>query len=169
MIRVLVSACLLGAEVRYHGGSARCPSAVLERWTADGRVVPVCPEVAGGLGIPRPPAEIEPGASALAVLSGRARVLTCRGDDVTGAFVGGAGEALRLARAEGVRLAVLKDGSPSCGTSFTYDGCFQGVRIAGKGVTAAALIEAGIRVFGEQQIDEADRLLAELEAEARRS
>ena len=57
MIKVLVSSCLLGEHVRYHGGDAACPSPILDRWSAEGRVVPACPETAGGLPVPRPPAE----------------------------------------------------------------------------------------------------------------
>jgi uncharacterized protein YbbK (DUF523 family) len=167
MIRVLVSACLLGARVRYHGGDARRESPILDRWLAEGRVVPVCPEVAGGLATPRPPAEIAVGGSALAVLGGSARVVAQSGADVSDAFTAGAHEAVRLARAHGAGIAILKDGSPSCATSFTYDGSFAGARIAGMGVTAAALVEAGVRVFGEHQLDEADRALAALEAEGR--
>lgn len=164
MIRVLVSACLLGVRVRHHGGAATCESAVLDRWLADGRVVPLCPEVAGGLPTPRAPAEIEPGARALSVLRGEARVRTSAGDDVTEAFAAGARAAALMAGREGVGIAVLKDGSPSCGSSFTYDGRFSGARVAGVGVTAAALIEAGVQVFSEQQLEEADRALAALEA-----
>src|SRR5688572_6402988 len=58
MVKVLVSACLLGERVRYNGADARCPSDVLERWAREGRLVPFCPEVAGGLPVPRPAAEI---------------------------------------------------------------------------------------------------------------
>lgn len=155
---VLVSSCLLGAEVRYHGGSARVDSAILRRWEDEGRIVAVCPEVAGGLGTPRPPAEIVNGDGTL-VLRGRARVVTRHAVDVTQAFQAGAAHAVRLAADLGIRVAVLKTGSPSCATGSVYDGTFSGTRIPGMGVTAAALQESGVRVFNELQLAEADALL----------
>jgi uncharacterized protein YbbK (DUF523 family) len=163
VIGVLVSACLLGVPVRYHGGAARCESAVLERWQAEGRVVPLCPEVAGGLPTPRAPAEIEPGAAALSVLRGQARVRTSAGVDVTEAFAAGARAAALMVGHHGIGIAILKDGSPSCATSFTYDGRFSGARVPGMGVTAAVLVEAGVQVFSESELDAADRALAALE------
>jgi uncharacterized protein YbbK (DUF523 family) len=166
MIRVLVSACLLGARVRYHGGDAACDSEVLARWLAEGRIVPHCPEVAGGLPTPRPPAELT-GGSGLAVLRGGARVVTRDGDDVTDAFRAGAAEAVALARANGVVVAVLTEESPSCGSSIVHDGGFRGVRIAGEGVSAAALREAGIQVFSQRELAVAERAVAALERAAR--
>ena len=164
MIRVLVSACLLGVPVRYHGGAASCHSAVLDRWQAQGRVVPLCPEVAGGLPTPRAPAEIEPGAAPLSVLRGQARVRTSAGVDVTEAFAAGARAAALMADQHGIRIAVLKDGSPSCASSFTYDGRFSGARVPGMGVTAALLVHAGVQVFSESELDAAERALVALEA-----
>ncbi|PWY48886.1 DUF523 domain-containing protein [Achromobacter sp. RW408] len=161
---VLVSACLLGHPVRYDGRSVTGGHDVLARWLDAGRVVSVCPEVAGGLPIPRPPAEIEPGADATAVLSGRARVMTVSGEDATRPFVDGAQQALEAARRRGIRIAVLKEGSPSCGSGYVYDGSFSGQRQAGVGVTARMLADAGLRVFSEHQWAEADACLARLEA-----
>jgi uncharacterized protein YbbK (DUF523 family) len=164
MVRVLVSSCLLGEAVRYHGGDARCTSEILERWLAEGRVVAVCPETAAGLPVPRPPAEIT-GGDGTAVLQGKAMVGDGTGTDVTVAFLRGAREATELAVAKGVRLAVLKDGSPSCATSYIYDGSFRGQRGSGQGVTAAMLAQAGIRLFSERQWSEAAEYLSALEAE----
>ncbi|MFY3934341.1 DUF523 domain-containing protein [Achromobacter xylosoxidans] len=161
---VLVSACLLGHPVRYDGRSVLGGHDVLARWLDAGRVVSVCPEVAGGLPIPRPPAEIEPGADATAVLSGRARVMTVSGEDATRPFVDGAQQALEAVRRRGIRIAVLKEGSPSCGSGYVYDGSFSGQRQAGVGVTARLLADAGLRVFSEHQWAEADACLARLEA-----
>jgi uncharacterized protein YbbK (DUF523 family) len=168
VIKVLVSSCLLGERVRYHGGDARLEHDVLDRWRAEGRLVPTCPETAAGLPVPRPPAEIVGGDGAQ-VLKGEAYVGDRGGADVTAAFLGGARSALETARAHGARLAILKDGSPSCGTSYVYDGTFRGQRSAGVGVTAAVLAEGGVRVFNERQLDEAAAYLASLEppAEAR--
>lgn len=163
MIRVLVSSCLLGEPVRYHGGDARCASGVLDRWRAEGRLVPVCPETAAGLPVPRPPAEIA-GGDGSAVLRGEAQVGDSTGTDVTAAFLRGARATLETALAAGVRLAVLKDGSPSCATTFIHDGSFRGQRDRGIGVTAAMLAQAGIRLFNERQLEEAARFLDTLES-----
>ncbi len=167
MLRVLVSSCLLGERVRYHGGDARIGSAVLERWLREDRVVPFCPEVAGGLPVPRPAAEIQ-GAGALAVLEGEARVETREGDDVSAEFIAGARSALKLARRRNVAVAILVDRSPSCGSREVYDGSFSGRRVPGVGVTTALLESAGIRVFAEDRIEEAGEFLAALEGAASR-
>lgn len=120
--RILVSACLLGSRVRYDGGAKTSDDELLARWRAEGRLVRFCPEVEGGLPVPRPPAEIEGGAGGAAVLAGEARILTPEGDDVTAAFVSGARQALAVAQSRGVRVAILKEGSPSCGSLRIYDG-----------------------------------------------
>ena len=162
MIKVLVSACLLGERVRYHGGDAAFPSAVLDRWKGEGRLVPVCPEVAAGLPVPRPPAEIV-GGDGHAVLTKAASVGDGTGADVTEAFLRGARVTLEAAVADGVRLAVFKDGSPSCGVTYVHDGSFRGQRGSGQGVTTALLSRAGIRVFSEGQLGDADAYLRTLE------
>ncbi|MDK8263768.1 DUF523 domain-containing protein [Pseudomonas oryzihabitans] len=164
MEKILVSRCLLGHRVRYDGG-AHGPFDLLAVWQAQGRIVPLCPEVAGGLPTPRPPAEI-PGGQGGAVLDGRLPVVTDSGEDVTRAFVAGAAAALELIARHGIRLAVLKARSPSCGNVENYDGSFSGTRVAGEGVTAAALKRAGVAVFNETELQEAQRLLAALEGNA---
>jgi uncharacterized protein YbbK (DUF523 family) len=164
MVRVLVSACLLGEAVRHDGRDARCAHPVLERWAREGRLVALCPEVAGGLGVPRPPAELQ-GGDGHAVLQGSARVVTRDGDDVTEAYRRGAAQALDAARAAGARVAILKDGSPSCGTRTIHDGRFAGTTRPGRGVTAALLEAAGLRVFSEQELDAARAYLERLEAD----
>ncbi len=161
MQKILVSRCLLGHRVRYDGG-AHGPFALLERWQAEGRVVALCPEVAGGLPTPRPPAEIAGGQGA-GVLDGRLPVLTVDGEDVSAAFIAGAEQALVLVERHGIRLALLKARSPSCGNRENYDGSFTGTRVAGEGVTAAALRRAGVRVFSEEQLPELEAALRELE------
>ncbi|MGQ7959852.1 DUF523 domain-containing protein [Pseudomonas sp. SP16.1] len=162
MHKILVSRCLLGHRVRYDGG-AHGPFDLLQRWLDEGRVVALCPEVAGGLPTPRPPAEIRGGQGG-AVLEGRLAVLTVDGEDVTAAFLAGAQQALALVREHGIRLALLKARSPSCGNLENYDGSFGGVRVPGEGVTAALLRREGVQVFSEEQLDEAQRVLAELES-----
>jgi uncharacterized protein YbbK (DUF523 family) len=163
MIRILISACLLGDKVRYNGRDAASDSMILRAWLAEGRVVRFCPEVAGGLGVPRPPAEIVGGAGGGAVLDGAARLMTEGGADVTPAFLAGAQSALEAARANGVRLAVLKEGSPSCGVRRVNDGTFSGRKIDGRGVTAALLARHGIRVFSDEEIDAAAAYLRGIE------
>ncbi len=165
MQRILVSGCLLGQPVRYDGGS-HGPFALLARWQAEGRLVAICPEMAGGLPSPRPAAEI-PGGQGGEVLDGLRPVLTQAGEEVSAAFVAGAEQALALVRRHAIRLAVLKARSPSCGNLENYDGSFSGTRIAGEGVTAAALRRAGVRVFNESQLAEAEAALIELEGQAR--
>ena len=159
MIRVLVSACLLGEKVRYNGGAATSSSAQLARWISEGRLVPFCPEVAGGFGVPRPAAEIDR----------LGRVTTQAGDDVTDGFMRGAQLALDAARAQNVRIAVLKDGSPSCASELIHDGSFSGRKRSGQGVTTALLERNGIRVFSERRINEAALYLATIEDEAQSS
>tara|TARA_R110000764_G_scaffold239296_1_gene338381 strand:+ start:58390 stop:58884 length:495 start_codon:yes stop_codon:yes gene_type:complete len=158
MEKILVSRCLLGHAVRYDGGSFD-PQEQLLRWQAEGRVVAVCPEVAGGLPTPRPPAEI-PGGQGASVLDGLLPVLTVDGDDVTAAFVRGADRAVQLASSHNIRFALLKARSPSCGNHENYDGNFNGTRVTGEGVTAAALRRAGVKVFNEDEIEQLVALLA---------
>jgi uncharacterized protein YbbK (DUF523 family) len=164
MESVLVSACLLGTPVRYNGGDKRCDNEVLQRWFREGRPVPICPEVDGGLPIPRPPAEIDHAAGGLEVLAGAVKVIDSTGRDVSLQFVKGAEHALACAQSKNIRIAVLKEGSPSCGSSYTYDGTFTGRKVSLPGVTTALLQQAGIHVFSETQLEEADNLLSQLEA-----
>ena len=166
MVYVMVSACLLGEKVRYNGADSLSSHPVLRRWLDEGRVVPFCPELAGGLGVPRPPAEIQ-GANGDAVLDGTARILTNTQVDVTDAFVRGAALAAEAARSRGVRIAILKEGSPSCGSSRIADGSFSGTKVPGHGVTAALLEREGVRVFSEHEIDRAEHYLCGLDGDER--
>lgn len=161
MHKVLVSRCLLGQHVRYDGG-AHGPFGLLQRWQQEGRVVPLCPEVAGGLPTPRAPAEIVAGQGGQ-VLDGHLPVLTVEGEDVTAAFIDGAQQALALVAQHGIRMALLKARSPSCGNREAYDGSFSGTQVAGEGVTAAALRRAGVRVFSEEELVAAQAFLAVLD------
>lgn len=159
--KVLVSRCLLGHRVRYDGGASG-PYDLLAQWQDEGRVIALCPEVAGGLPTPRAAAEI-PGGQGFDVLNGRAPVMTTEGEDVTEAFVSGANQALALVEQHNIRIAVLKANSPSCGNRLTYDGTFSGTKIEGQGVTAALLSAAGVQVFNEWELAEAAKTLAALE------
>jgi uncharacterized protein YbbK (DUF523 family) len=156
MEKVLMSACLLGEPVRYHGGDARISHPIVQRWRDEGRLVMLCPEIAGGLSTPRPAAEI-------VMAPGGRRVLTAGGLDVTDAFEAGARAALDACAEHGIRIAVLKDGSPSCGSQTIHDGTFGGRRIEGRGFTAGRLAAHGIAIFSEDQIDAAARYLGSLE------
>jgi uncharacterized protein YbbK (DUF523 family) len=160
MQKILVSACLLGERVRYDGGHSRVVE--LEQWQAQGRIVSICPEVAGGLPIPRPAAEIESGDSDL-VLRGRGFIRRMDGQDVSDAFMDGAERTLALCFEHHIRIAVLKEGSPSCGVNLVNSGDFSGKKIHGMGITARLLLQHGVSVFSEHQLDEAAEKLASLE------
>ncbi|SIR25529.1 Uncharacterized conserved protein YbbK, DUF523 family [Shewanella morhuae] len=155
MEKVLVSSCLLGQAVRYDGGHNLMESDVVRTWLEQGRIVAICPECAGGLQTPRPPAE----------RVGQ-RILTEQGEDVTHAFSLGANIALKLAQQEGIKVAVLKARSPSCGNQQIYDGRFTKQLIAGQGLTAEKLCAAGITVFNEFELVAAAAYIAKLEAGA---
>lgn len=152
MPRILISACLLGSPVRYDGRAKTLAGEHLDRWRAEGRLVPLCPETAAGLPVPRPPAEIAPGDTAALVLAGPGRVLTDTGEDVTALFRRGAELTLAFALARGCRFALLTDGSPSCGSRFVHAGTFDGSRRAGRGVVTELLESHGIRVFAPARI-----------------
>ena len=153
MQKILISGCLLGAKVRYNAEHKLIEHALVNQWIKEGRFISVCPEMAGGLPTPRPPAEMT-----------NLRVLTKQGVDVTAEFQKGADIALKLCQQHGVKLAILKARSPSCGNEAIYDGTFSGRTIPGQGVTAALLTEHGIRVFNEDQLLDAANFLQELEA-----
>lgn len=160
--RILVSSCLAGRPVRYDGAAKPVEADLFERWRIQGRLVPFCPELSGGLTVPRPPAEIV-GGDGGDVLDGTARVLTGTGEDVTGEFLRGARLALETARRSGARTALLKEGSPSCGTHRIYDGTFTGTSTPGTGVTTALLRRSGIEVFTEHDLETVQARLTALE------
>lgn len=140
-MRVLVSACLLGVSCRYDGQSKAYP--LMDELCRCHEVVPVCPEIFGGLPTPRVPAERQ-----------GERVVTKTGGDVTAEYRRGAEEAVRLAQTLGCTVAVLKERSPSCGSGQVYDGTFTGTLTEGFGVAAERLMAAGIRVIGESELAE---------------
>ena len=152
--KILISACLLGKPVRYDGCRLKDLPALPAPWFSEDRLVVFCPEAAGGLAVPRPPAEIQ-GGSGKDVMEGRCTVLDRQGQDQTPAFLSGARAALAMARSVGLVVAIFKERSPSCGSRYIYDGTFTGTVRPGQGVTAALLSENGIAVFGEDRIDRA--------------
>jgi len=137
---LVVSACLLGVRCNHRGEAS--PSEAVIALGRERRLVPVCPETVGGLPTPRPAAERQADGS----------VRTADGQDVTDAYQRGAQAAVALALAVGATEAVLKARSPSCGCHEIYDGTFGRARVAGMGVTAAALAAAGIAVCSDEDI-----------------
>lgn len=152
MSPILVSACLLGINVRFDGGHNADPRLIAA--AADGLMIPVCPEQLGGLTTPRPPAELQLG-DGNAVLRGTARVITRCGRDVTTQFLAGAQEVCRFARFHRAIAAILKERSPSCGCFQIYDGSFSGQRRPGPGVATALLQAQGIAIYSEEVLNDA--------------
>ena len=150
-----MSACLLGQKVRYDGGDCLNHHPRLQSWLDAKRIIIICPEMAGGLPTPRPPAEIQGSKTGIDVLSLNAKVMTNLGSDVTENFIKGAEKTLALAQKFHIKVAILKAKSPSCGSNVVYDGTFSKKLIDGMGVAAALLSKHGIKVFDENQIDQA--------------
>ncbi|VYU61518.1 DUF523 domain-containing protein [Metakosakonia massiliensis] len=151
--KILISACLMGFQVRYNGREKADLRQTLERWQKEQRLVIHCPELAAGLPVPRRPAEIIAG-SGDEVMRNAARIQENNGEDVTAHYQLAAWLALETARKEGCCAALLTDGSPTCGSRAIYDGTFSGTQRAGMGVAAALLSAHGIRVFSHQQLPE---------------
>ncbi|MDF2564084.1 MAG: hypothetical protein K0Q53_479 [Massilibacillus sp.] len=148
---ILVSACLVGHKVRYNGGADA--HELLMKYNQKGNFIAICPECLGKLPIPRPPAEIING-SGQEVLAGTAKIMSKLADDVTMNFVTGAETLLTIAVQYGVKAAILKERSPSCGVHQIYDGTFSGTKIVGQGVAAALLSQRGIKLYSEEDITE---------------
>ena len=136
---LLISACLLGIPCRYDGRSVSCDFAcgLEEKYN----LIPICPEIYGGLSTPRIPSEI----------CGE-RVMMRDGSDVTENYKRGAEASLKIARLNGCTKALLKERSPSCGKNKIYDGSFTSRLVDGRGITADLLIKNGIEVYGESEI-----------------
>jgi uncharacterized protein YbbK (DUF523 family) len=143
--RYLVSACLAGIRCRYDGGS--CPNSVVESLVESGEAVAVCPELLGGLDVPREPCEIR--------VDGRRaqKIVTRSGADCTRKYMKGARKTLRIVRSLHIEKAILKSRSPSCGYGVVHDGEFSGALVNGNGVTAALLLREGVRIYTEEQVD----------------
>jgi len=161
--KILISACLLGENVRYDGGNSRVISDILQQWQQEGRIISSCPEMAGGLPVPRLPAEISRG-DAESVLRGQSGVKRVDGMDVSDAFINGAENTLALCIQHHIHIAILKEGSPSCAVACVNDGSFSGQKIDGQGITTRLLARHGISVFSEAQLSQAASRLTELEA-----
>lgn len=146
--KILLSACLAGVNCVFDGTNKFHP--VFAGMSAERKAVLFCPEVLGGMKIPHPPSEIC-GGDGFGVLSGKARVVSREGEDVTASFLRGAHAALACARRRGIRRAVLKSKSPSCGCGRIFDGTFSKKLVRGYGVTAALLKQNGIAVVSDAE------------------
>ena len=152
MKKILVSACLLGERYRYDGRSKPCSNPLLLKWRSEGRLVSICPEVDGGLSVPRVPCERRKGG-----------VFDKSGKSFTEEYTRGAEAALKTARENDVLLCIFKERSPSCGVNEIYDGSFSGAAIDGEGITAELLRENGFAVFSENDIEAANEMLQNYE------
>ena len=141
MKKILISGCLYGDLVRYDGKIVHWAPPLFTKWKEEGRLVPVCPEVFGGLPVPRSDCQRVGNL-----------VKNRLGQDVTEAFRRGAEEAVRLAKAHDVAFAIMKERSPSCGSSIIYDGSFAGTKIPGQGMAVEYLRNAGFSVYNEDQL-----------------
>ena len=135
MEKILVSACLLGENCRYDGMNKLNQELFLQK---KANLIPFCPEAAGGLSIPRKPGEIIDN-----------KVLSQDGDDLTEYYHTGAVKAWELVKENKIKVAILKEDSPSCGVKKIYDGTFSGKKISGQGITTRLLSENGILVLDE--------------------
>jgi len=142
--KILISACLFGEKVRYDAGHCLIEDETFKRWKEEGRLVPICPEMAGGLPAPRPPCERDQASG---------KILDKDGTDFSDAFENGAELALSLAQEHHIRFALLKERSPSCGVNIIYDGTFTSQKIPGSGLTATLLKENGLKVYSEFDLD----------------
>ncbi|UHA59119.1 DUF523 domain-containing protein [Metabacillus litoralis] len=150
---LLVSSCLAGLEVRYNGTHSLLKE--IRDLVNENKAVTVCPELLGGFATPREPAEIV-GGNGEDVLDGHARVMEKSGKDVTELYIRGAYSTLEKAIEMKAKVVILKDYSPSCGSSMIYNGKFKGEKVIGNGVTTALLERNGIMVFSESNLP--DRL-----------
>lgn len=143
-MKILISSCLLGLNCRYDGQSKTYSQIdkIIEKY----ELIPFCPECYGGLPTPRDPAEIQKFDNTL-------KVITNKGNDVTKEYISGANSALKLCEKLGIKVAVLKAKSPSCGRDKIYDGTFSSNLKNGNGVTSDILLKNGIIVYNETEID----------------
>lgn len=141
MEKILVSLCLLGYNYKYNGGNNYIDK--IEEIKKFYDVFAFCPEESSGLGTPRKPSEIKDD-----------KVIMIDGKDVSSYFKKGAENALKLCERENIKLALLKEKSPSCGSSFIYDGSFSNKIIKGEGITTRLLRKNGIKVYSEEEIDQ---------------
>ncbi|MFC0562535.1 DUF523 domain-containing protein [Halalkalibacter alkalisediminis] len=154
---IVVSSCLAGLKVRYNG--THYLDEKISQLVDEKKAVTVCPELLGGFSTPRETAEIA-GGDGYDVLDGKAKVVDQSGNDVTEFYLKGAYTAFKTAKDLNATLVVLKENSPSCGSSMIYDGQFSGTKVSGDGVTSALLRRNGIQVISEVQfVEKTDKFL----------
>ena len=151
-MKVLVSACLLGRNCKYNGGNNYDPK--VEALLKDHVAVEICPELMAGLGVPRTPIEIV-----------NSEVKDRNGNSVDAALRSSVDMILTPVRREGIRYAILKSRSPTCGVHQVYDGSFCGKLVDGSGVLAQALLENGCRVLDEEDIKKQRKCLYRIKKE----
>lgn len=140
----IISSCLAGISCRYDGESSENQYVI--ELVRQGKAMPVCPELLGGLPVPRVCCEI------IEDERGEQRIVSSEGRDFTREFALGAEKTLEIARIIGAKKAILKSKSPSCGCGLVYDGTFSGRLIEGNGLTAELLMENGIEVITESDL-----------------
>ncbi|MDU4882282.1 DUF523 domain-containing protein [uncultured Clostridium sp.] len=145
----LISACLCGVNCKYNGLNNY--NEICDKLFTSGKAILVCPEQLGGLPTPRIPSEII-GESSNILNNNNGSVIDKNGNDVTPQFVKGAKETLQIAKKLNIKKAILKDGSPSCGVHYIYNGNFNGSKIKGMGITAQLLKESSIDIISELEL-----------------
>jgi len=146
MEKIIISSCLLGNNCKYNGLNNY--NSLVEELKKYYELIPICPEVFGGLNIPRDPSEIKGD-----------KVISINNKDVTKEFYLGANIALDIAKKNNIKIAILKEGSPSCGNNYIYDGTFTKTKINGSGITARLFKDNNIKIYTENEIDELLKLL----------
>ena len=142
--KLLISACLYGENVKYNGSNNKIKD--IDKLKKKYNLIPFCPEVEGGLPVPRPPSEI--------VSVTPLKIKNINGIDVSLYFKKGAKKTLQLCEKYGIKKALLKEKSPSCGKSYIYDGTFSKTLTKGEGVTVSLLIKKRIKIFNENELFE---------------
>lgn len=143
--KLLISSCLLGELVKYNGSHNKLEDNILDKLNRNFILYPFCPEVEGGLSVPRIPCEI--------TNNNPLKIINKNGKDKTKEFIKGAELTLRLCKKEKIKTALLKANSPSCSNQLIYDGTFSSSKIKGFGVTAKLLYDNNITVINEYQIN----------------
>ena len=141
MQNVLISACLLGVDCKYNGSNNKLDYEIIHSLKEKYNLIPVCPEIMGGMPTPRNPVEITDG-----------KVFDCDGEEFTKEFEKGSEEVLKLAKLYDTTIAILKENSPSCGSNYIYDGTFNHKKIKGMGIAALKLSKENIKLFTEENV-----------------
>ncbi len=147
-MKILTSGCLYGWHCRYDAEDCPCEDERYLKWKEEGVLIPVCPEVFGGLPTPRPDCQRV-----------GEKIVDCESNDYTKEYQAGADEALRLAKEHEVVCCIMKEYSPSCGSKCIFDGKFTDTIIKGQGMATELLINNGYKIFSEEELDEAEKFI----------